>query len=404
MKLARLDWKDPVSRERLMLSLNLFLQFLGHGIYGVFVPVFLMNNGAGMAGVTMFALADGLGAIIAATFGYVAIRRLSLKVPLLFRAMVQPLWLLWLRNFPTHPAPVALYGLTFGFYTTTYWLGVNSYVVDSTSRDDRGTFVGITSAIVWIASIAAPFIGGIVIGSNGYDAVFNAATVLLLLAAIPALLLPDRRAREMRPPRATKKAETRAGSLFVLFAISGATVVAVSYLWPAYVYQLFGDALSVGAFASLGSLFSLAGAMGGGWLADKTSKTRLMAAAAVATSLSWFFSTVILGPVALSVVVALRSLGSETASNALFAKFGNMISEGKIIEFMAQKQLMQGAGQTIAAVVAVGVPFLVTFVLFGMMYLFYAAVISETKFKEGDLAVPRWLVSWLGRAYGTERR
>jgi MFS family permease len=391
---------DVKVRERLMISLNLLLQFLGHGIYGVFIPIFLVKSGAGINGVLLFGLADGLGSVCAALIGPGLIRRFGLKFPLVFRALFQPVWLLGLQNFAALSIPPQAFGFVFGVFTTLYWLTMNVYTFEATEKGNRGIFAGITSAVVWIASVLAPLAGAFVIKYLGYDYVFGAAIAILLLAIVPVFFLPSIKYEGKAEVEETKENEGRSGVLLLLFSITGAGAIVLYYVWPLYTYQLFGGELEVGALAALGALFGLIGAVGGGWLADRMSKTRLMAVSSVMSAFSWLAAAVAMSPLAVSFVVTFRKLGDEAAGSALFAKYGNFIGNRNSLPRMGQKQLAQGAGQTAFGLVSFLMSFTNLFVFFGMLYLLYAAVISEAKFgKENRLALPRPLVRWIANIY-----
>lgn len=374
---------DARAREKLLLSANLLLQFLGHSLYGVFVPVFLLKNGVPISGVLLYALADGLGAVLAALAAPYLIRRLSLKFPLVFRALFQPVWLLALMNYKSLPLPPQAYGFMFGIYTTLYWTSMNVYTFGASGKGERGLFAGMTSAVVWIASIVAPLMGGFIIERFGYGSVFTASLAILLLAIVPALLLPKIEyccAEKGKRVREYPERKANLGALLLAYSILGSAIVGLYYVWPLYTFLLFGGEIDVGIFASLGAFFGLIGALGGGWLADRASKARLIATAGIVSALSWILSVVSTGQAYLYYLVSMRKAGDEVAGAAVFAKYSNLISGEDVLSRMSQKQLAQGTGQAVLGMLSLFLPFEAFFVLMGMAFLLMSAVVSETKF------------------------
>ncbi|MFH0962197.1 MAG: MFS transporter [archaeon] len=394
-------------REKVLVSLNIFLQLLGHSLYGVFIPIFLLKEGATLPEVFIYGAMDGLGTLGGALVGPAAVKKFGVKFPLVFRALFQPLWVVGLLNHGKLPFPLPAYGFVFGAFTSVYWLAINAYTIEASSKKERGLFSGISSAMVWIASIIAPLIGAFIIGKFGYSAVFSLAIAVILLALVPALLLPRLRLLDGAQTRTipkkgggTGRRNEILGAFLLMYAILGVGGLATYYAWPLYLYSVFGGELQIGLLASLGSFFGLAGALFGGWFADKMSKTRLVAASGSVLFFSWVLSAAFTSALALSIVVSFRRFADEVTGNALFAKFGNLFARDNLIIRIAQKHFALGAGLALAGALACFVSIRTFFVLVGILFLVYAAAISGTVFRTGrKLALPRGMLIFLERFY-----
>lgn len=391
---------DEKVRERLFLSLNIFLQFLGHSTYGVFVPIFILKAGFSLEELFLYGISDGLGTILGAIIAPALIRKFGLKFPLVFRAIFQPIWLVLFVNNANLPFPIQAYGFVFGIFTCIYWVSVTTYTVNSSDRKERGFFAGITSSMIWFASIIAPLFGAFVIRIFGYSALFASAILVLSLAIIPALLLPKiRYVGSQRHPEISEKKKIL-GAMVLLYIIIGGSGIALYYAWPVFVYRQMGGELQVGLLASLGSFFGLAGALFGGWISDKASKTRIIATSGVVLAFGWFASAFANGALFLSAIVSMRRFSDEVTANSLFAKFSNIFAEDDLVLRMGERQLAIGTGLVLFGILAFFVPLETFFVFTGMFFLLYSAVISDAYFKtKRKLALSKGTITLIERVF-----
>lgn len=398
---------DEKVREKLFLSLNIFLQFLGHSTYGVFVPIFILKAGFSLEELFLYGLSDGLGTIAAGFLGPRLIRRFGIKSPLLFRAVFQPIWLISLVNHTRLPLPMPIYGFVFGAFTGVYWLAVNAYTISATDEKERGTFSGIIASMVWVASIVAPLLGAFVIGAFGYSWLFASAIFIIALAIIPASLLPEicytckGKRKPLKNEISPAKRGRFLGAFLLMYSILGAGGLALYYAWPLYTYFIFSGETGVALIASLGSFFGLFGSLFGGWIADKMSKTRIIAASGAGLAFAWMLSGILFGKISLAIVISGRRFLDEVTGNAFFAKFANMFSgEDDIMKRLGQRQLAIGFGLAVGGVAAQFLSLENLFVLVGALFLVYSAAISNTKFETGrKLTLPKGAIIFLEKIY-----
>ncbi len=164
---------------------------------------------------------------------------------------------------PDHAVALgALLGVTWGFY----WAGTNTFNYDVTTARSREYFFGVLSVITGVSGLIAPLISGCIIGfspstESGYRAVFLAAVLLYLLAIACSIGIPhDRQPRPYRLKRALFPGrDQRDWQLIMVAAATQAGLIHMfTFLLALLMYMETGSALSVGFFAALQGLASIA--------------------------------------------------------------------------------------------------------------------------------------------------
>lgn len=164
---------------------------------------------------------------------------------------------------PEHAVALGvLLGVTWGFY----WAGANTFNYDVTTPRSREYFFGVLSVITGVSGLIAPLISGCLIGFSpstefGYRIVFLAAVLLYLGAIACSIGIPhDRQPRPYRLKRALFPGrDQRDWQLVMLSAATQAGLLHMfTFLLALLMYMETGSALSVGAFAALQGLASIA--------------------------------------------------------------------------------------------------------------------------------------------------
>ena len=198
------------------------------------------------------------------------------------------------------PAVYALFSLLYGAYIPLFFLPWNTLIASETRARDRGAkLAGITLAFS-VATVGAPFVGGLVAATWGFPALFSLGAGVLGIAAVFAARTgrPAERVRLAWDPRRLGKGTT------VAYAAQGGID---GVLWTAIPLTTLSF---VRGEVELGALFSLFALTGGilavalGRWSDRIRHRR------------WFITLGAFLPIPLAVAVSMApTLGAFTAAN-----------------------------------------------------------------------------------------
>lgn len=171
--------------------------------------------------------------------------------------------MLTLRERSTAYAPHlgALLGVTWGIY----FAGANTFQFDVTEPGKRERFLGVFRAVGGTSRLLAPLLGGAIVrwapdSLAGYHRLFALSIVLYTLCFILSFwMTPDDKNRPYRIRRALFPGRDQPDWRWLLLAsISlGGTFNIFGFLLGLLMYMETGDALSVGAFASVQALLGI---------------------------------------------------------------------------------------------------------------------------------------------------
>ena len=138
-----------------------------------------------------------------------------------------------------------------GIATGFYWFGCHGMMVKLGDGAAFGKELGILGLISTLFLLGVPFFGGVLIGWAGYQALFMAALIFMLLSTLSILSMKEEKTRH----------DTCVTEVFQLFkahkraflAYVGDTMGTVIYaiVIPLYLFLILGKELSLGEFFSL---------------------------------------------------------------------------------------------------------------------------------------------------------
>ncbi len=247
----RLDIGDALQE----VYLHRFLFKLALGTVTIFLPLYIID--LGFDPLTVFSFyAAYYGAFIVAALpaarlatriGYIHTSRTAAAAILLFYLL--------LRGIPADPLLIHLTAVVGGIGFVTYWIGMNAEMAQHSRRGRHETETGYFFSMPLLASVAAPFLGGLVIAFSGFHLLFITAALLAAVSFAPFLFSQEQYTGLAITPRSL----LHRGHLSDLAALTaqGAVSMGRKVLWPLYL-ALLVDAVVIG---SAGSLLALGGAI-----------------------------------------------------------------------------------------------------------------------------------------------
>jgi MFS family permease len=240
-------------------------------------------------------------------------------------------------------AAVIVWGITIPFS----WLPFYYSLVGAKTSD--GLFGKETSWIKIIDQLAGslgPFIGGVLIVSFGFQALYGLAIVLVLLSGLPMFFDEfERKNMHFRPKRIlTTLIEKQNQNFIISFLGLGLKNVILTIAWPIFVFLVVKNYEVVGGIQTLALLLSLLMLWWLGKLIDKKGYKILKWGVSL-TSLTWIIRSFLITPVAVffsNVVYGFGALLLWTPFDALVYK--SMIKRRKLEFLIVREMSIHGSG------------------------------------------------------------
>lgn len=191
---------------------------------------------------------------------------------------------------PTFPwlVPVAL--LCFILAATLYWPAFHFLFAHISQHETRATSVGFMNISGALASATGPAIGGIILITLGYPALFMGVLVLLIFSVLPLWFSPNiqERYRDSILTSLQKMCKRSAWRPVLSFAASGIEDQANGILWPLFLFLLAISYSSLGFIISLSLIITLVVTYFAGRLSDKIGWMRVLSGGIVLHVFAWF--------------------------------------------------------------------------------------------------------------------
>lgn len=171
-----------------------------------------------------------------------------------------------------------------------FWPAYHVLFTRSSDRDHRGEAYGKLMLLSGATSVVSPAIGGLLLASLGYPALFAAVLFLLFIAVVPYTFISIQKGysgsfqligKEMR------RSEGRQAA--VAFFAQGVEEAIAQRIWPLFLFLLAFSYQSLGAITFVGGAIGLLTSYYVGRLTDLRGRTHIFRVGARLTSLAWIF-------------------------------------------------------------------------------------------------------------------
>ncbi len=264
-----------MQENRDKLKLILFLMTLGSSMYGIFTPIYYLDQGVSYQRIVSFMLFWCLGGVISGAFGNYIIHKFGIKSFIVSRGLFEPILVLLINNYPYLKYPPEIQGFFSGSIALAFWISMDSLTVKTTELGNRGKQQSGIYSGMWIASIIAPFIGGFIINWVGYSTLFILSLLLILLGGIISFKLkldiPTTKKIKFTP-----NFKGDFGSHMTLVFLRGITFGMAGWLFPLIIYNLTKSVVILGTFGTIFSIIALVGNTISGYLIDKHHKKAIL--------------------------------------------------------------------------------------------------------------------------------
>lgn len=294
-----------------------------------------------------------------------------------------------LYYFPHNPAYATVAYIVFvSIYRAMYWVPYHVDFANSLDTTMRGRQLAILRNIASVILVAVPTIGGIIITSAGFSAVFLFSIVVMLIALGPLWFMNHTYeryswgyvdtfvhlfSRNNRP-------------LLLAHAANGAQGVVTLVFWPIYVFTLLDERFTVlGIISSLTIVVVIILRTLVGKLFDTWSHKRMLTVGVIMATTGWVSKLFVQTPLSIFVADSYHNFGRTVNTLSFDATtYEQSADNGRYVdEYTALKEMALGVGRVImlliiAALVAV-FDMRVAFVLAAVVALFMLVLNTSVK-------------------------
>jgi MFS transporter, DHA1 family, multidrug resistance protein len=278
-------------------------RMLALSMISLFIPIFLLKSGYSILNVAFFELGIFVVSILGHYFVVSHISKIGVRRSMItsyFLYIILYLLFFYADSFASDGGKISFLMILLvieAVADSMYWSSYHVYFLGVTEqKENAGKKLGILVAIPNIVSIAAPFLGGVLITGFGFKGVFLISTILLVIASYVLFFTKDSPVDiKLENKKVFDFGDIRKNLIFV---IQGGTYAATGVMWPLLLFFLSINLISMGLLFLISSLVFSAVTYLGGKQSDSKGTRKITRIGAAGQGVSLIFralSTSIVG-------------------------------------------------------------------------------------------------------------
>lgn len=388
--LENLQDKIHVPKDLLSLYMSRILMRISLGSLNVFLPIFFYTQYE--QSLSMVILIFATMYMLHMLFTPIASKLLSVfgVKPMLGAGMLFAVFAIWSLTFAETYLALSAVGFAVfsAIYRALYWVPYHVDFARLLDNAHRGSQLALLRNIAGILVVLTPIVGGILITSMGFSAVFIYACVIMILALLPLAYTNNAYEKFSWDYIDTfthlfKKANR---SILMAHAANGAQGMAVMIFWPLYVFLLLDERYTaVGIIASLTLIAVLVLRYIIGKLFDSWSGERMLLVGVLFSATGWVLKVFVNTPLQIFVADTYHQFG-RTANTLTFdaTTYEQSADAGRYVdEYTAIKEMALNIGRLIMLglvyVLAATFGIKIAFILAAIVTLFMIVLNKSTK-------------------------
>ncbi len=276
-------------KELQSIYLSSAIRAFGISLLGIFLPLYLYHElnfglsitlGYYILNSIIFAVITPFAAQYAAKYG--------LKHAILLSVPPYVLFAFLLYQNPS-PFDLILSSIALGVSLAFYWMGMNVLFQKISHKKLHGTENAKKLAYSMIAAMLGPIIGGFIIQTTSFSAVFLLSAFAMVISSI---ILFSHTEQHIPFTLHLKEVASPVSLPSALFMVShGALTMTQSVLWPLFIFLFLGTYFQVGFLTSFLALLSTLIILVMGKLSDSVNKHRIIQITSIIDSALYIFTT-----------------------------------------------------------------------------------------------------------------
>ena len=344
--------KTHFSKDLLVLYASRTLMRISLGALGVFLPIFFFKEyGYDLQLViaiylSIFGIHLLLTPLSARLLGSLGTRRMIMLGVVFVILAIGSLY-----YFPASPAYATIAYIVFiSIYRALYWIPYHVDFANALDKNMLGRQLAILRNTASVVLIAVPMIGGVIITTAGFSAIFLFSIVVMLVALIPLWFMSHTYERYSWGYLETfKHLFARANRpLLLAHAASGAQGTSITIFWPIYVFTLLDERFTVlGIIASLTTVVVIVLRIIVGKLFDKWSHKRMLVVGVIMATSGWVTKLFVSTPVEVLMADSYHNFGRTVNSLSFDATtYEQSADNGRYVdEYTALKEIALAVGR-----------------------------------------------------------
>lgn len=356
-----------------------FISNLALSITTLFEPIFLYQLGYSMTEILWFYCFVYVGYAVFVFLGAKIITKIGYKHAMLWSNFLYVLYWILLYQVKFHPALFMVAPFVFAMQKSLFWPAYHADIASNSGKDQQGREVSMLFALVQIASIAGPLLGGLLSGYLGFHAMFFVSSLLMVMSAYPLFRSSEIYTKHaFRFSTFWKILKERWVNFFAYWGY--AEDLMIMSLWPIYVFLAVPALMEVGALVTVASLIAIVIMLYIGKVVDGRKKTHLMQGSAVFYGLTWILRQFAVGLPAVFVFDALTRTGKALVNVPMMAlsyRIGGESTPDHAVAYGVFHEFSLSVGKVVMALLAIWIlaateNIYYVFILAGAMTMMYA--------------------------------
>lgn len=365
-------------------NLSVFIKIVGRSLIGVFVPIFLYQNGFSIIDILLFQAIISLSFIILAPYGAKLISKIGEKHAMLLASPFEIAFFLLMPLVPQYSWLFYLLPVFFGIEMILYNISYHLVFTKNSHEKNRGSEVANIGMLVVLAGIISPYIGGIIASSN-FSLLFAISAGLILVSSIPLLVTKDSREQitfsiKNLWSNIFKKSEINTTLSFASYGIEQIIHVII---WPIIIISLVGSLGKTGLIVSVSAVLSLITYKIIGHFTDEHSKSKMITIGTYLHSAAWFMRLFVYNFYTIIAVDSYKNIVQKILHVPWAAKYYELSLETDVFEFIVRKEMIFHLARTFIYIVLIVVfwinykPFTITILIAGITSLGYKYINAQ---------------------------
>lgn len=283
------------NREVVSLYFTISLVRFAVGLVSVFVPVYLWQLGYPLWQIMFFFFLESFYFVPMTFLMPPLFRRMTDKSLLMLSIPFFVLYFVGLSYLATYPILFFIIPIIFGIKNLMFNTGYHLDFSKASDDKDLGKEIGLRFMIGSLVSLAAPFLGGVLIGLTGFKNVFLLTSVILVVAVLPLWFFPKRRvSSKLNAKGILKTLFDKKLKYNTLGNIGYANEFVVSgVVWGLFLFLAIGSIEKFGGIVSLALFVSALVTFFAGMLSDTKRRKKVLSSTTGVLSVVWVSRTAV---------------------------------------------------------------------------------------------------------------
>jgi hypothetical protein len=342
----------PSQQVRALFTSSAILGFATSAV-ALFEPIYLHSVGLTIPQVILFYAVLYLLYFFMLPLGGRIGRRHGYEHTILFSSPFLITWYVALFAIPFHRGFLIVALLAIVMQKILYWPGYHANFATFSDKGEQGREVSNMYAIVGVASVFAPAVGGMIVVAWGYPALLLIVSVVILLSNIPLLRVPSR--FEPKPFSYRQaiampfKKENRRRALS--YAGYGEELTAL-VIWPIFMVTVITNQASLGLVVSFAMLLNVLAILYIGRMSDEDDRAAVLRSGTLFTAASWLIRPITVGGLGIFLMDSFYRIAKNMLGVPLVANVYDQARGETAMETVVMFEMSLALGKVVCALVS----------------------------------------------------